>query len=645
MEIKQLNRLVVIILFFALTMFFTIFSLYSNYSMEVKLIDKLNNSIKVLKIEVMEYLKKESQYPSQINYILTKNRALNNSIKNIHIIKKDIVIFSTNINEKLEKIQLDRSVFINDLGSSNFHNISGVKVNLYLNSMDYILYVELDDNYNFNLCLVNLVQNVLVPLLFFGFILFLYYIYIKVYLETPILSLNHYIDSSYSSIPHFYITEFNEISKVVEVNFKKLFKLAYKDSITQLENRNFIEDKINNKILNQQPFYLVTLNVQNFRKINDLFGFLEGDRVIKTIANILKNSLDSHILTRITGADFAILCENDKENLIEEINIILERFKKPIQIKSNNYFISLKIGISSYPDDGKSLEDIFKTSQIALNEIKKSESDSFLFFNKSLLKDLNEEQNMKIKFNQAVKNDEFEIFYQPKIDIIENKPISAEALIRWNTSEDGLLESHEFIAQLGSCCIKQLEEFVLKRVIKQQLYWKNVLMFDIPISINIDIRHLLMPDFITMILDTIENSGIDKNKIIFEISEIGMKDNLYDAFVIIDKLSNLGINFCLDNFKIGNSSFEELQKLSVNTVKLDKSLISYIDINKDTKIVHSVILLAKFMKKNMIAVGVENMYQVEYLKNQGVNILQGDYFSRALSVEDFEKYMSQKLFN
>jgi diguanylate cyclase (GGDEF)-like protein len=645
MGIKQLNNMFIIIASFVATLFFFIFGLYSNYKIENNIINSIKKTSTVIKIETVEYLKQELKSSNDINYILRKNRTLNKHIMNIDLIKDNHILFSSDIDRKLKEINLKEAIYLNTLTSESLHNKSGVKVNIYLPAEHYILYLEFDKDSNSNILFINMVENVLIPLGFFILIALIYHFFVRFYLEAPVLSINEYIENNYKNLPKFYIKEFNTIAQTVEVNFKKLFNLAYKDNMTQLENRNFIEDKINSRLIHKKPFYLIMINVENFRRVNELFGFLEGDRVIKVIANILRSSTDSFTISRISGADFAILYDiDDKNSLIKEIENILARFRNPIQISEQNYIVKLKMGISYYPTDGSGIDDLFRNSEIALNHIKSITDKSFMFFDKSLLDEIENRELLKQSFKRALKNEEFELYYQPKIDLKTKKPISVETLIRWNHPTKGFLYPDEFIPKLTNCCLKQLEEWVIKSAVKQQLYWKNILMFDISVSVNIEPRHILIPDFFTSVVDIIETSDIEKDKIIFEVSESSIAHEIDEVNEIIKKFKALDINFCLDNFKTGTTSIEDLENLSIDSFKIDRTFMKYIDTEQDSSILQAFILMAQFMKKEIVAVGVEDWYQVEFLQHKGIAVAQGNYFSKPLNVADFEKYMNDKIF-
>lgn len=425
------------------------------------------------------------------------------------------------------------------------------------------------------------------------------------------------------------------------------------DSLTNLPNRLYLRQQVKtikqNAIKNSDKFAIIFLDLDHFKNINDTLGHDVGDALLKTVANILKtNVTEDALIARIGGDEFIIVLSNftNTNNLLTTITRLLNVFRQELFIKGYSLRLSASIGISIFPDDATSVRELMKYADIAMYKAKADGRDNFSFFTQTLNKKIHTEVDIINDMQRAFYDNEFKLFYQPKVDTKTKKIIGAEALIRWQHHSKGLIgpnifiplaESTGFILNLGSFVIKESTQ-AIKRL--------NDLGFhDLIISINISTRQFQHSDLYKDLENEIHKNEINPKQLAIEITEGIMIKYVDTAISILEKIKKLGVSLYLDDFGTGYSSLSYLKKFPIDTLKIDKSFVD--DISSDnTKneslLVNTILEMGKSLKLTVIAEGVEEEYQFNYLRDKECNIIQGYYFAKPMCEKDFIELLQKQ---
>lgn len=447
------------------------------------------------------------------------------------------------------------------------------------------------------------------------------------------------------SIRYSMVDSFSKLEK----EKKDLFLMARTDSLSGLANRNhlneFLEILIPTSKRKNSEFAFLFLDLDNFKTINDSLGHDIGDELLLNVSNVLKKVLrPNDFIARVGGDEFVLIIQDFKSSL-ELTNIIRriqEQLSKPWLIQTNPISITCSVGIAIFPKDGQDTISLMKNADIAMYEAKKHGRNTYHFFteelNDAVLRIINLDKEMRI----ALKNNNYKLFYQPKICIETSKIIGAEALIRWIHPEKGFIAPSEFIplAEENDFILK-LGDWIIDEALNQHLDWKNK-GIDIAISINISAKQFLKKDFAENLIKKIEEKSIIPKKIILEITEYILIDNSSKVYSSLKKLHDFGIKISLDDFGTGYSSLSYLRKYPIDYLKIDKSFVDEIYSKNGKIFIETIVKMGQMLNMKIVAEGVENSNQVEYLKSISCDLYQGYYFSKPLSAKDFENFYKVK---
>ena len=440
--------------------------------------------------------------------------------------------------------------------------------------------------------------------------------------------------------------------EVVELN-EKLHYSSMHDSLTGLANRQYLYNHIELITANANRyidnFALLFLDLDKFKNINDTLGHDIGDGLLKAIAIRLKNILrENDIIARIGGDEFIIVLsdiENEK-SILECINKILDIFKKEIVINGNILKSSTSIGCSIYPNDSTDINELMKYADMAMYSAKENGRNTFEFFTKSLNENLHNFINMIEDMDRALNENEFKLYYQAKVDVKTEKIMGAEALIRWEHHEKGIIfpdkfiglaESSGFIIKLGKFILNESAAFISKL---NSMGYK-----DTNISINISSLQAKDLELYYDLVQIIETYSIDTKQLSVEITESVMMENKTSASELLNKIKELGINIYLDDFGTGYSSLQYLQTFPIDIIKIDKSFVDKITstIDKNIVLLNTILLMGQTLGIKVIAEGVEDNQQLKYLKEKNCDFYQGYLKSKPLPEDEFIKLLQKDL--
>ncbi len=427
---------------------------------------------------------------------------------------------------------------------------------------------------------------------------------------------------------------------------KVLYKKLNYDDITELKNRlHFVKEATEILDTNRNiEYFMIYLDVDNFKVINDVFGHLTGDEVLKQISVLLqKNGHKNNLYNRISGDEFVIFCDKSytKESVKQYVKDILDTFKSGVTVNDNKFRLNVSIGISKYPEDGDTIELLIKNSHIAMNKAKDMVNKKYHFCDSGDKLETMEYTKYTDKLYTALDNNEFELYYQPQISLEDNRIIGAEALLRWNSAEYGYIPPYKFIPILERTgMIVEVGEWVIEEVMKQIVRLEEMELEPIRISINLSVIQCLENNFIDKIKLILAKYKIDPKYIEFEITEsIAINDNTLVAETF-NKIKELGFSIAMDDFGTGYSSLSRLQEMPLDRLKIDKSFVDGIEKDEKKEIVIKLIIeYAKLLNLFSIAEGVEEKYQIDHLKNNGCDEIQGYFYAKPMRQEDFEQYI------
>lgn len=450
----------------------------------------------------------------------------------------------------------------------------------------------------------------------------------------------------------YHIAMFSDLANQEHVK-KQIQHLAYFDSLTDLPNREFFNSKAESMVRNADPnkakMAFMFLDLDRFKNINDTLGHSSGDELLKKVSNALKKTkLENEIIARFGGDEFVILIPSfdSIDGLNRVIMDILNIFEFPFNIGGKDLFITTSIGVSLYPVDGNSLNELIKNADTAMYYAKKSGRNNYKFYRENMNSKFMKNLDLENKMRKALKDDEFYLEYQPQVSVETKKLISCEALIRWENPEFGVISPNEFISIAeDSGLIVPMTRWILEKVFSEV---KKVIEIDpdIYISINISGYQIKYSDLPKMIEDVLEKEKIDLKHIELELTESMLMDDVSKNMEMMSKLKNLEIKLAIDDFGTGYSSLSYLKKFPIDRLKIDKDFIDGIPSDdEDNIIVKTIILMAHNLGFKVVAEGVETKEQFDFLKTHKCDQIQGYYFSEPVSIEKIKEYLEKNTFN
>lgn len=427
---------------------------------------------------------------------------------------------------------------------------------------------------------------------------------------------------------------------------EKINRLKYYDILTGIPNRNLFINTLENEIIKSKDkaikHAVLFIDLDNFKEINDTLGHDYGDKLLKNVAIALKASIkEGDVVARVGGDEFFILMMNIES--YSEISSLCEKLLNSlnfeISIDDKHVYTSASMGITVFPDDGEETSILLKNADTAMYSAKYNGKAKYSFFNKSMSEVVVRRVEIEKGLRRALQNNELEIYYQPQIDIINNKIKGFEALLRWTSSELGGISPAEFIPVAEqSGLIIPMGDWLIKTVYLQNNLWKSKGYLYDTIAINLSAIQLQNDKFEETLKNIIAETKINPRFVELEITESILMKDFDNSVKLLTEIRDLGINIALDDFGTGYSSLSYLKQLPINTLKIDKSFIDNIVTNeRERAIVDGIIQLAQKIDLDVIAEGVETKDQIKLLQSMGCNQIQGYYFSKPLPANEIEE--------
>ena len=428
--------------------------------------------------------------------------------------------------------------------------------------------------------------------------------------------------------------------------------MAHHDTLTGLPNRRLMQDRLNQSILQarrqQKHVALLFLDLDRFKLVNDTLGHETGDYVLRDIAKKLSNVVrEGDTVSREGGDEFLIILPDlDKPEFAQIVAAkILDELAKPIEVSGHELTVTASIGISHYPNDATDVQQLLKHADSAMYQAKDAGRNTARFFTSDLNFLLSKRLEVESRLRRGIERNEFFLRFQPQVDVLSNRIVGVEALLRWNDPQHGEIFPKDFISiaeELG--LIVPLGEWVFRTACQQIKAWDQEGYRDISVSVNLSPRQFVSRKLLPSMKLALMETGIDPTRIDLEITESIAMRNLEQSIEILAELRRLGATISVDDFGVGYSSLGQLRRLPAQTLKIDASFISQIpDDANSCSITEAIIAMAKRLRLRTVAEGVETTAQLDFLRTNGCDAYQGYLFAKPLTaIEITSMFKSQR---
>jgi diguanylate cyclase (GGDEF)-like protein/PAS domain S-box-containing protein len=431
-----------------------------------------------------------------------------------------------------------------------------------------------------------------------------------------------------------------------------IHRLAYYDALTELPNRPLLEERLKQALTTAQyNNWLVAvlyLDLDRFKTINDTLGHPFGDKLLHAVAERLAGHVrDSDTLARFSGDEFTIMLGDavNQQNATLVAQKILDTLAEPFYLEGREVFITPSIGIALYPLDADNKDDLIRHADTAMSHAKARGGNAFHFYSADMNVAASQRLTMETHLRKALERNEFVLHYQPQVSLRTGRIIGMEALIRWQHPERGLVAPGEFIPLLEETgLIVSVGEWVLRTACAQNSAWLAAGLPPLRMAVNLSARQFHQSGLAAMVNQALQDAGLAPERLELEITESILIQDVQATITTLHQLHALGIQISIDDFGTGYSSLSYLKRLPISKIKIDRSFVRDICTDPDDgAIAHAVISLGHSLKMQVIAEGVETGEQLEHLRAQGCDEIQGYYFSRPLPAEAFAQLVREGL--
>lgn len=450
----------------------------------------------------------------------------------------------------------------------------------------------------------------------------------------------------YKSIAYYYL--YGAIfTDTVRRPFKQIEHLLVHDPVTGLPNRRGLTERLNQEVAGvkhlNRKFALILLNLDHFHSVNAIFGHEVGDMLLANVAKRIQTSIpEDAFLARFSNDEFCILLEHGDAGKVERIGRALQqKIAQGFLLGKDHVETGASIGIVVYPEDGYSSNALLRHANLALHQAKQHGRNGFAVFSSDLSNALERKVQLENGLKKALEQQEFTLHYQPKVDLRSGKIVGAEALLRWHSHDLGTVSPKEFIPvaeETGQ--ILAIGDWVMLEACLQIGRWYDQGLLITGVAINVSTRQFRQRDFVAKVKNVMAITHVPPGLLEIEITESAIMDNIDAAASMLDELTRHGIRITIDDFGTGYSSLNYLKSFALHALKIDHSFILDIPGDQDDEmLVRMIITLANNLGLTVIAEGVETAEQLTYLENNHCDQMQGYYFSKPVSAEEFEKIL------
>ncbi len=425
---------------------------------------------------------------------------------------------------------------------------------------------------------------------------------------------------------------------------ERLNYLANYDALTDLPNRVLLIDRLE-QALTRAPWHdrsvaVLFCDLDRFKVVNDTLGHNVGDQLLKTVASRFNDCLRSgDTVARLGGDEFVMLLSDmaKPDDICKIAQKIIDRISKPLILEGHEVFVTASIGISLFPDDGRDANALLKHADIAMYRAKEKGKNNFQLYSRALDARTADRLTLESALRRGLEKGELCAYFQPQVDLKTNKIIGAEALIRWQHPEMGLVSPADFLPIAEETgLIAAIDQWILHCACEQNKHWRDIGLPAMRVAVNMSDRLFHQPDLEHIIADILEQTGLPADGLELELTEAVVMHDVEQALKTLNALREMGIKLSIDDFGTGYSSLSYLKRYPIHTVKVDRSFVRDITTDPgDAAIIEAIIAMSHKLKLNVVAEGVETTEQQAFLLQQHCDVMQGFLFSRPLPASEF----------
>lgn len=457
------------------------------------------------------------------------------------------------------------------------------------------------------------------------------------------------IDAIYDELGELshYVGVFSDISRRKQQE-EELRKLTNNDLLTGLPNRSNLQVTLNNLVNREIAHALMVLDLDNFKRINDSLGHQIGDTLLKLVATRIKSLLPKNTsIYRLGGDEFAIVLDkgSDISASAAIANRIIEGLKPAFDVSNEQLVLGLSIGIVLFPEDEQSEQALLRKADIAMYHAKSAGGNCYQFYSESLNQHAIRQLEIENLIREGLKDDLFEVYYQPKVDLKSGKIAGMEALVRLNHPIHGLIPPNDFIPLAEeNGLIVEIGEIVLRKACFAAQKWREQGIFSGRVAVNLSSRQFALPDIQQRIESILRLTKLPACHLELEITEGTVIKQPETAIIVMQQLAKMGVSLALDDFGTGYSSLSYLKRFPIHTLKIDKAFVDDIDkSDRDLKMVDSIITIAHNMGLSVVGEGVEQAAQLNILRALNCEEIQGYIFSKAIKETEFTLLLQEDM--
>jgi diguanylate cyclase (GGDEF)-like protein len=442
------------------------------------------------------------------------------------------------------------------------------------------------------------------------------------------------------------------VRRIIEANRaeKRIRHLAYNDLLTGLPNRTLFFDLLGQSVAQarstQSMLAVLFMDLDRFKYVNDNLGHDVGDRLLVAVAQRVRRTVRSvDVVARLGGDEFTVVLTDidGPAPAATAAQSICRVLAAPFQIDGHDIFVTSSVGIAMYPHDGLDVPTLIKHADSAMYRAKKTNT-GFQFYEASMENTLSEHVRLESDLRRALENSELEVYYQPQARLGDERIIGMEALVRWNHASRGMVPPNDFIPLAEETgLINPLGEFVLRTACAQLRAWLDDGLPSMRVAVNLSVRQLLQKNFADTVEAALQDTGLPPHLLELEITESTLMEQASDTLQALHRLRALGVRLSIDDFGTGYSSLSYLKRFPVDIIKIDRSFVRDVPQDADdAAIIAGIIALAHSLRLEVVAEGVETQAQLDYLKEQFCDLLQGYYLSAAVPAPEFAELVRKR---
>lgn len=454
------------------------------------------------------------------------------------------------------------------------------------------------------------------------------------------------ISNGRDEVTHF-VGIFSDISKIKQTE-QHLEKLAHYDPLTGLANRVLFRDRVDHAITvakrTGEKLAVMFLDLDDFKIVNDTLGHPAGDELLAQVGKRLRTCVrQSDTVARLGGDEFTLLLVNfaDTRSLDFLARKIIGRLAEPFTISERTLYVTTSIGISLFPDDSRDVDEMIRNSDTAMYNAKEKGKNRVEYFSKEMNARAVKRLDLETSLREALKEEQFVLYFQPQIDIASGRVSGCEALIRWNHPRHGVVSPAEFIGLAEETgLIIPIGEWALRMSCEQMRWWQQRGMPSFRMGVNVSGRQLWGAEIVRVISEILDTSGLDPSLLDIEVTESTLMHNTDESVKILYAIKSLGVSLSIDDFGTGYSSLSHLKLFPLDKLKIDQSFIRNVKTDADDEaIVRAIIAVGNHMRMKVLAEGVETAEQLEFLRTNGCHEVQGYYYSKPLTANSFSQFL------